>query len=156
MYNTYCPNTCTASFNRCQFGSGIFDMTIWNWRGMRRRWKGERKDERMGYSIIKWRWSKDGDKNPLKGEWNIVGKKLSNRTEIVLFTSKLDLDLRKKLVKYYICSMALYGTETWTLRAADQTYLERFEMWCWRIIIIMWRFSYSDWKQCRPLQRSES
>ena len=37
-----------------------------------------------------------------------------------LFTSKLDLDLRKKLVKCYIWSMALYGAETWTLRAADQ------------------------------------
>ena len=28
--------------------------------------------------------------------------------------------------------MALYGAETWTLRAADQKYLENFEMWCWR------------------------
>ena len=28
--------------------------------------------------------------------------------------------------------MAFYGAETWTLRAADQTYLESFEMWCWR------------------------
>ena len=27
---------------------------------------------------------------------------------------------------------ALYGAETWTLRAADQKYLESFEMWCWR------------------------
>ena len=36
-----------------------------------------------------------------------------------LFTSKLDLNLRKKLVKCYIWSMALYGAETWTLRAAD-------------------------------------
>ena len=26
-----------------------------------------------------------------------------------LFTSKFDLNLRKKLVKCYICSMALYG-----------------------------------------------
>jgi len=26
----------------------------------------------------------------------------------------------------------LYGAETWTLRAADQNYLESFEMWCWR------------------------
>ena len=45
---------------------------------------------------------------------------------------KLDLDLRKKLVKCYICSMALYGAETWTLRAADQKYLESLEMWWWR------------------------
>ena len=49
-----------------------------------------------------------------------------------LFTSKLDLNLRKKLIKCYIWSMALYGAETWTLRAADQKYLESFEMWCWR------------------------
>ena len=28
--------------------------------------------------------------------------------------------------------MTLYGAETWTLRAADQKYLESFEMWCWR------------------------
>jgi len=42
------------------------------------------------------------------------------------------LELRKKLVKCYICSIALYGAETWTLRAVDQKPLESFEMWCWR------------------------
>jgi hypothetical protein len=43
-----------------------------------------------------------------------------------LFTSKLDLSLRKKLVKYYIWSIALYGAETWTLRKVDQKYVESF------------------------------
>jgi len=43
-----------------------------------------------------------------------------------LFTRKLDLNLRQKLIKCYIWSMALYGAETWTLRAADQKYLESF------------------------------
>jgi len=33
-----------------------------------------------------------------------------------LFTSKFDLNLRKKLVKCYIWSMALYCAVTWTLR----------------------------------------
>ena len=28
--------------------------------------------------------------------------------------------------------MVLYGVESLTLRAADQKYLECFEMWCWR------------------------
>jgi hypothetical protein len=28
--------------------------------------------------------------------------------------------------------MALYGAGTWTLRAADQKYLESSEMCCWR------------------------
>jgi hypothetical protein len=49
-----------------------------------------------------------------------------------LFTRKLDLNLRKKLVNCYIWSIALYGTETWTLRKVDQKYLESFEKWCWR------------------------
>jgi len=49
-----------------------------------------------------------------------------------LFTSTLDLEMRKKIVKCHIWSKALYGAETWTLRAVDQTHLESFEMWCWR------------------------
>jgi len=42
-----------------------------------------------------------------------------------LFTSKLDLNLRKKLVICYVWSMNLCGAETWTLRATDQKH-------CWR------------------------
>jgi len=45
-----------------------------------------------------------------------------------LFTSILDLELRKKLVKCYIWSIALYAAETRTLRAVDQKHLESFEM----------------------------
>jgi hypothetical protein len=49
-----------------------------------------------------------------------------------LFTNTLDLELKKKLVKCYIWSIALYGAETWTLRAVDQIHLKSFEMWCWK------------------------
>jgi hypothetical protein len=45
-----------------------------------------------------------------------------------LFTSTLDLELRKKLVSCYVWSIALYGAESWTLRAVDQKHLESFEM----------------------------
>ena len=36
------------------------------------------------------------------------------------------LGIEKKLVKCYIRSIALYGAETWTLRAVDQKHLEKF------------------------------
>jgi hypothetical protein len=49
-----------------------------------------------------------------------------------IFTSKLDLELRKKLAKCYIWSIALYGEDTWTLRKLDQKCLESFELWCSR------------------------
>jgi len=45
-----------------------------------------------------------------------------------LFTSILGLKLRKKLVKCYIWSIALYGAETCTLGAVDQKNLESFQM----------------------------
>jgi hypothetical protein len=49
-----------------------------------------------------------------------------------LFTSTLDLELKKKLVKCCVWSIAFYSTETSTLRAVDQKHLESYEMWCWR------------------------
>ena len=62
----------------------------------------------------------------------IAMAKVAFNKKRTLFTSTLDLKLRKKLVKCYIWSIALYGAETWTLRSVDQKYLEIFEMWCWR------------------------
>jgi hypothetical protein len=49
-----------------------------------------------------------------------------------LFASKMDSELRKKLAKCYIWSVALYGAETSTFRAVDLKLLGSFEMWCWR------------------------
>ena len=56
-----------------------------------------------------------------------------------LFTSTLDLELRKKLVNCYSWSIDLYGAETWTLRAVDQKQVKSFEKWCWsRMEKISW------------------
>ena len=59
--------------------------------------------------------------------WNSTAKAAFNKKKNLL-TSKLDLNLRTKVVKCYVWSTALYGAETWTLRATDQKRLESFEM----------------------------
>ena len=64
----------------------------------------------------------------------IAMAKAAFNKKMALFTCTLDLELRKKLVKCYIWSIALYVAETWTLRAVDQKHLGSFEMWCWRRI----------------------
>jgi hypothetical protein len=47
-----------------------------------------------------------------------MAKAAFNRKK-TLFTSKLYVNLRKKLVTCYICNTTLYGAETWTLRKED-------------------------------------
>ncbi|KAI5634899.1 hypothetical protein NE865_12382 [Phthorimaea operculella] len=49
-----------------------------------------------------------------------------------LLTSKISKNVKKRLVKTYIWSIALYGSETWTMTQRDRERLEAFEMWCWR------------------------
>jgi hypothetical protein len=43
-----------------------------------------------------------------------------------LSTSTFCLELRKKLVKCYIWSIALYGAENWALRVVDKKEVESF------------------------------
>jgi hypothetical protein len=71
----------------------------------------------------------------------IAMAKAAFNKEKTVFTRKLDLNLRNKLVKCYIWIIALYGAEMWTFRKVDQKYLESFEMWCWRR---MEKFSWTD------------
>jgi hypothetical protein len=66
-------------------------------------------------------------------------KKRRNYIEKVAFkkrknlcTSKLKLNLTKKLIKCCIWSVPLCGVENWTLRRVVEKYLGSCEMWCWR------------------------
>jgi hypothetical protein len=45
-----------------------------------------------------------------------------------LLTSKLSTELRKKLIRCYIKSITLYGSEIWALRKLEGNYLESLEM----------------------------
>jgi hypothetical protein len=57
-------------------------------------------------------------------ECRIAMAKAAFNKKGALFTSTLDLQLRKKLVKCYVWVIALYGDQTWTLRAVDPKHLE--------------------------------
>jgi hypothetical protein len=61
-----------------------------------------------------------------------VAKAAFNKKDIS--PRKLDLQLRKKLVKGYILSIAVHGAGTWTFWKVVEKYLAFFDMWCWRRI----------------------
>ena len=71
-----------------------------------------------------------------------IAKQAYTKRKNVL-TSKWCLSLRRRLVKALVWPVLLYGCETWTMRKADRTRLEAFEMWIWRRVA---RVSWKDKK----------
>ena len=57
----------------------------------------------------------------------IAMAKAAFKKKWALFTSTLDLELRKKLMKCSIWSIALYDPKTWTPRVGDQKHLENLK-----------------------------
>ena len=49
-----------------------------------------------------------------------------------LFMGKMNLELKKRIMKCLVWSIALYAAETWTLTRTDRRRLEAREMWIWR------------------------
>jgi hypothetical protein len=60
-----------------------------------------------------------------------VGSEFPGKKKKTLFTSKLDLSLKKKkkLVKCFIWSVGRYGAEIWKLRKVDLKYLKSLKIW---------------------------
>ncbi|MGI4401071.1 reverse transcriptase domain-containing protein [Klebsiella pneumoniae] len=57
-------------------------------------------------------------------------KLMANKRE--LLASNINVGVRKRLLKTFVWSVALYGCETWVLGKSERDRLEAFEMWCYR------------------------
>jgi len=49
-----------------------------------------------------------------------------------LFIGKMNLELKKRIIKCLVWSVALCAAEMWTLTQADSDRIETLEMWIWR------------------------
>jgi hypothetical protein len=58
----------------------------------------------------------------------------------LLCSKRIRLETRKEYVKIFICTVALYGLEAWTIGKTDYKRIEAFKKWCWRRVLkIEWR-----------------
>ncbi|KAI5747141.1 hypothetical protein M8J77_011488 [Diaphorina citri] len=54
------------------------------------------------------------------------------KKKTLLCSNNININIRKQLIKTLVWSVALYGSETWTIGKREQDRIEAFEMWCWR------------------------
>jgi len=55
-----------------------------------------------------------------------------NNKQQLLCSNNLSFEVKKKLTKSCIWSVALYGSETRTLGKNEERVVNYFEKWCWR------------------------
>lgn len=61
-----------------------------------------------------------------------LAKTAFNKKKSLLCSNNINIDIRKHLIKSLVWSVALYGSESWTISERDRKRIEAFEMWCWR------------------------
>ena len=66
----------------------------------------------------------------VKSRIALAKKKFMERREIL--SGEMGIEMKKKLVKCLIWSVATFGAETWIMNAETRRRIESFEMWCWR------------------------
>jgi hypothetical protein len=66
----------------------------------------------------------------IKARIGMAKDAFSKRKE--LLTQKMSKEVKKRIVKSVVWSVALYGAETWTLKKEEMRRLDSLEMWLWR------------------------
>ena len=66
-------------------------------------------------------------------------KVLFNNKKQLLRSNNFSLEMKKKLIKSCVWSVALYRSETWTVGKNEDRAINAFETWCWRRMLkIKW------------------
>ena len=58
-------------------------------------------------------------------------------------SAEISLKLKKQLVKSFVWSIALYGSESWAVKKCDGKRITAFELWSWRRVLRI------SWTECK-------
>jgi len=69
----------------------------------------------------------------------------------------MDLELRERILKCTVWSVALYGVEAWTMTQNHRRNLEAFEMWIWKKMLkISWTQKISNQQVLNSIQEERT
>ena len=88
-----------------------------------------------------------------------IGRAKSQFSDLrnLLSNSRLNVNIRCRMMECYVWSVLKYGSEMWTLRKDDIKKLNAFEMWCYRRMLrISWTQRKTNEWVLRKIGRSVS
>lgn len=65
----------------------------------------------------------------------LLGRKAMANLDNIFKSRDVTLRTKIRIVKAMVFPVAMYGSETWTVRKAERRRIDAFELWCWRKLL---------------------
>ena len=65
----------------------------------------------------------------------LLGRKVVTNLDSILKSRDITLPTKVRLVKAMVFPVVMYGCESWTVKKAERTRIDAFELWCWRRLL---------------------
>ena len=95
---------------------------------------GQQLEQVSSFKYLGISWITEDGKYELEVRTRIARAKEAFSKRRELLTKSMSHKIKKKLIKTSVWSIALYASETWTLRKEEYRKLDTLEMWLWRLI----------------------
>ena len=69
----------------------------------------------------------------------LLGRKVMTNLDSILKSRDITLSTKVHLVKAMVFPVVMYGCESWTIKKAEWSRIDAFELWCWRRLLrVLW------------------
>ena len=76
----------------------------------------------------------DGDCNEMK-RCLLLGRRAMTNLDSILKSREITLPTKVRLVKAMVFLVVMYGCDSWTIKKAEHSRTDAFELWCWRRLL---------------------
>ena len=96
----------------------------------------------------------DGDCSHKIKRCLLLGRKVMTNLDSLFKSRDITLPTKVKAVKAMVFPVLMYGCENWTVKKAESSRIDAFELWCWRrLLTVPWtarRSNQSILKEINP------
>ena len=64
-----------------------------------------------------------------------LGRKATTSLDSILKSRDITLSTKFRLIKALVFLVVMYGCESWTIKKAEHSRIDAFELWCWRKLL---------------------
>ena len=119
---------------------------------MANRWGNNGNSDRLYFLVLQNHC--DGDCSHEIKRRLLLGRKAMTNLDSILKSREITLPTKVRLVKAMVFLVVMYGCDSWTIKKAEHSRTDAFELWCWRgLLRVPWterRSNQSILKEISP------